>query len=150
MKQKVQNHILQFGVILYWTLFWFFNSVDKIIGGTAEFWVGKDRLTQFTDYFATIGMAESWVPLFTLYVVSVAEIAATALLVIALVQFIRKEKVAADALFFWGTFIGLLIFSLFSIGDQVFGDRVELLEHSIYWIALVVSWGAYEMAGRLK
>ena len=39
---------------------------------------------------------------------------------------------------------GCVIFSFFAIGDQVFGDRGELLEHTIYWMALIVSWGAYK------
>jgi hypothetical protein len=32
---------------------------------------------------------------------------------------------------------------LFSIGDQIFGDRFTLLEHGVFWIILIVSWVAY-------
>jgi hypothetical protein len=29
---------------------------------------------------------------------------------------------------------------LFSIGDQVFGDRFQLLEHGLFWLILIASW----------
>ena len=41
------------------------------------------------------------------------------------------------------SFAGLVIFSFFAIGDQIFGDRVELQEHTTFWMALIISWGAY-------
>ena len=31
-------------------------------------------------------------------------------------------------------------FSLFSIADQVFGDRFQLLEHGLFWMILLASW----------
>ena len=32
------------------------------------------------------------------------------------------------------------LFSLFSIADQVFGDRFQLLEHGLFWVILLCSW----------
>ena len=32
----------------------------------------------------------------------------------------------------------LLIYRFFGIGNQIFGDRVELFEHTTYWIALSI------------
>lgn len=31
----------------------------------------------------------------------------------------------------------------FALGDQVFGERSELLEHTIFWAALFISWRVY-------
>ena len=37
-------------VLAYWSFFWLLNVVDKIIVEPTNFWVGKDRVTQFSDY----------------------------------------------------------------------------------------------------
>jgi len=38
---------------------------------------------------------------------------------------------------------GLLLFTFLTLGDQTFGDRFQLLEHTIFWVAVLVSWGAF-------
>ena len=37
----------------------------------------------------------------------------------------------------------MVLFSLFSIADQVFGDRFQLLEHGLFWLVLLASWIAF-------
>ena len=35
------------------------------------------------------------------------------------------------------------LFALFSIADQAFGDRFQLLEHGLFWLVLLASWLAF-------
>jgi hypothetical protein len=143
MNIKTEGRIIRFGIILFWTLFWLLNVFDKFITKPTILWVGKDRLAQFIDYFASIGINNPIVASTILQLVILAEVIAFICLFIALIQFILKNHDKAQTFFFWGTLTGLIIFSFFSIGDQFFGDRHELLEHTTYWLALIISWGAY-------
>ena len=135
--------IFRFSIIVFWTLFWFFNVVDKFIGSSTFLWVGKNRLSQFIEYFSSIGIENQNVAFGFLAFVTIAEIVTLTLLVVALWYLIRMNNRKAYIFFFWGTLAGLAIFSFFTIGDQIFGDRRELLEHTTYWIAIIISWGAY-------
>jgi len=136
--RKTENWIIRFGIILFWTLFWGLNFIDKLLPA-GFLWVGRERTEQFTSYFLSIGLSN---PLFaetTLMIISIFELVAFVFMVTSLFYFFRNQEKAHQALF-WGIFTSLLIFSFFTIGDQVFGNRTELLEHSIYWISLVISW----------
>lgn len=139
----LEYRIIQFGTVIFWFLFWLLNVIDKFIGGATFLWVGQDRFAQFTEYFSSIGIDNPKVALSFLIFVTIAEIAAFILVAIALGHLVVKDDEKARIFFFWGTFIGLAIFSFFTIGDQIFGEGDELLEHTIYWVALIVSWGAY-------
>lgn len=143
LSKHYEDHIIQYGLVAFWLLFWLFNFIDKIIGGSTFLWVGKDRLQQFVDYFATIGIHSPLISHIALIIVAILQLIAFIYLLIALIKLIQKKKIEARGAFFWGTLYGLIIFSLFAIGDQVFGDRRELWEHTTFWMALVVSWGAY-------
>ena len=46
---------------MYWSLFWLFNVVDKLVGGAHFLWVGRDRFAQFQKYFASAGLGAPWV-----------------------------------------------------------------------------------------
>lgn len=139
----IEGWVIRFGVVVFWVLYWFLNVVDKFIGSPVFLWVGKDRFAQFVKYFSSIGIENQNVASGFLIFVTTAEIVAFILVTAALWNLVVKNYRKAHIFFFWGTFAGLAIFSIFSIGDQIFGDRRELLEHTIYWIALIVSWGAY-------
>lgn len=140
---KVEGKIIRIGIVVFWDLFWFFNIIDKFISSPTFLWVGKDLLTQFTNYFSSIGIENPNVAFGFLAFVTIAEIAAFILVTIALWYLVYDNEQKARLFFFFGTFVGLAIFSFFSIGDQIFGERHELLEHTTYWIALIISWGAY-------
>jgi len=141
---RLESKVIQFGIIIFWFLFWLFNVIDKFIGDSTFFWVGKDRLAQFIKYFSSIGIENPSVAFAFLVFVSIAEIIALVLVAGALWQLTRGNEQKTHQFFFWGIFFGLVIFSFFAIGDQIFGDRHELLEHTTYWVALIVSWGAYK------
>jgi hypothetical protein len=38
--------VLRLGVLIFWTLFWLLNVIDKFIGGSTFLFVGKDRFAQ--------------------------------------------------------------------------------------------------------
>lgn len=142
-KQK-ENSILQFVIVAFWAVFWLFNVIDKIIPGSTFLWVGKDRFAQISEYFMTIGVENPMVTTISLGAVTIVEAVALAFFALSLVYFIAGNKKYAHSMFFWGAITSLVIFSGFSIADQVFGDRFELLEHSIYWVTIIASWFAYK------
>jgi hypothetical protein len=142
----IEGKIFRMGIVGFWTLFWFFNVIDKFIGGSAFLFVGSDRFALFVKLFSSLGIGNQnafFVSLGSLIIATIIEIIAFALLLSALWHLFQHNDTRAETLFFWGSFTGLVLFSFFAIGDQIFGDRVELLEHSIFWIALIMSWGAY-------
>ena len=147
-RPKLQDKVITYGVVLYWLLFWFFNVVDKFIATETFLWVGKDRMAQFLEYFSSVGIDNPLVAKGFLLLVTILQMLAFLFLLATLWQLFFGKKKKADDYFFWGTFFGLAIFSLFAMGDQIFGDRFELLEHTIYWISLIVSYGAYKYLPR--
>ena len=42
-----------------------------------------------------------------------------------------------------GTCFTFITFTIFSIGDHVFGDRFELLEHTLFWFIPIHMVGIY-------
>ena len=44
---------------------------------------------------------------------------------------------------FYGIVLTLITFTIFSIGDHIFGDRFELLEHTLFWFLTLFSWVAF-------
>ena len=59
---------------------------------------------------------------------------------LSLVSFSRGNHTLSEKWFFRAVFSSLALFSLFSIADQVFGDRFQLLEHGLFWLILIASW----------
>ena len=45
--------------------------------------------------------------------------------------------------FFVGVLLTMATFTFFSLGDHLFGDRFELLEHTLFWFISLVSWVAF-------
>ena len=138
-----EGRLIRFAIVGFWLLFWFLNVIDKFINQPTFLWAGKDRITQFVEYFSSIGIENINIVLAFLIFVTIIEIAATLFLAYSLWNLLRKNAVKARMWFFWATLTGLGIFTFFAVGDQVFGDRSELLEHTIFLIAILISWRAY-------
>jgi len=138
--KQQENRIIRGGIITFWLVFWLLNVVDKTIGGKTILWAGKDRLPKFIEYFASIGINNPTVSSVSLIIISFLEALAFLFMILAFFQFIAGNKSKTRLMFFWGIFISLVVFSIFTMGDQVFGERDELLEHAIYWISLIISW----------
>ena len=145
-----EGRILQYGIVGFWLLFWLFNVIDKFIGGSIFLWVGKDRLAQLVQYFTSIGIENPNAALGFLIFITVVQIIALSLLALTLWHLTLGTDSKAHRFFFWGTVAGLFMFTFFSIGDQIFGDRAELLEHTTFWMAILVSWGAYTYILKLQ
>jgi len=141
-----EKTIIRFGIILFWWLFWLFNVVDKFIPREAPFWLGSNRYGEFIEDFDRIGIHHPQISLVFLIFVTVLEIITFLFLTSALKFSVGGKTNLAHKFFFLGILAPLLIFSLFIMGDEIFGNRIELLAHSIYWILLVFSWFVYTRA----
>ena len=141
--RHVECRILHWAVLLFWTLFWYLNVLDKFIGGKIPLWVGKDRIAQFVKFFYSIGVESAAAPISALVAGTILETSAFVFLLAAIFFLIKEDHEESQKMLFWGSVAGLLTFSFFAIGDQIFGDRFELLEHTIFWVAILVSFGIY-------
>jgi hypothetical protein len=137
MKEKKS---IQFFILIYWTFFAALNVIDKIVPAVNPFWVGTDYYTLFVKFFASLGISNPKFATTALAFVSIIEILAFGCYLFSLVNHLKDRSKNAEQWFYRGISFSLVLFSLFSIGDQIFGDRFNLLEHGIFWIILVVSW----------
>jgi hypothetical protein len=125
-------------------LFYVTTVIDKIIPDVYPLWVGVDFYTLFIKLFASLGLTDPIFATIALAGISFLEIVALVCFLFSLInQYNGKDKIS-EQWFYRGISFSVLIFSLFSIGDQVFGDRFTLLEHTVFWIVLVVSWVLYK------
>ena len=51
-----KNQLIRYAILVYWSIFWLFNIIDKLIGGSLFLWVGRDRFAQFQKFFASAGL----------------------------------------------------------------------------------------------
>jgi len=137
MKEKVT---IKYLILIYWTFFFLTGVIDKIVPDVYPFWVGADFYTLFIKLFASLDIKNPIYATITLTGVSLIEVMTFVCYLFALFSLFRKDENSSDQWFYRGVSLSILLFSLFSVGDQVFGDRFTLLEHSIFWIILVVSW----------
>ena len=130
-------------ILVFWTCFWLFNVVDKAIGGSTFLWVGRDRFAQFQKYFTSAGLESPLIADAALYVAAALEVFALVFFAGALWNFAARRISEARSWCFIGIVITLVTFTFFSIGDHLFGDRFELLEHTLFWFVTLASWGVY-------
>ncbi len=132
--------LIRYFILLYWVLFWLFNVIDKIIGGAHFIFVGKDRFAQMERFFDSIGLGNPAVANIALIITAALEIFALVFFCGALYHFVKKNLEATRSWFFIGIILTLSTFTYFSIGDQIFGDHFELLEHGLFWFITLLSW----------
>ena len=137
------NQLIRYAILFYWSLFWLFNIVDKFIGGSLFLWVGRDRFAQFQKFFASAGLESPIIANIALIIAAGLEVFAFVFFTGALIHFLRKKQNSYRAWFFLGILFTLIIFTVFSIGDHIFGDRFELLEHTLFWFLTLFSWIAF-------
>lgn len=139
-KNISNNQLFRLAILAYWSLFWFFNSLDKVFGGSSFMWVGRDRFAQFQKFFASAGLESPIVANIGLIFAAALEIFAFVFFVGAFIHFIKQKQAEARTWFFVGIVLTLITFTLFSVGDHIFGDRFELLEHTLFWFVTLFSW----------
>ena len=135
-----ENKLTQYSILIYWTCFSAFTVIDKIIPDVYPFWVGADFYTLFIKFFSSLGITNPIFPTIALAGVSFAEIMAFVCYLFSLFNLFTGKEKQSEQWFFMGISFSALLFSFFSIGDQVFGDRFTLLEHGVFWMVLIVSW----------
>ncbi len=136
----IGKDLIRYFILIYWILFWLFNVVDKIIGGAHFLFVGKDRFAQIERFFDSLGLGDPIITNIALIITAGLEIFAFVFFSGALYHFIKKNTDAARSWFFTGIALTLTTFTYFSIGDHIFGDHFELLEHGLFWFIALLSW----------
>ena len=141
MKEK---NIIRLAVLVFWTCFWGLSVMDKIIPDVHYLWVGKDFYALFIKFFASLGLKNPIFATIALAGISALEVLNFVFYLVSLVLFAKGEEGLMEKWFFRAIFSSMTLFALFSIGDQVFGDRFQLLEHGLFWIVLIASWVVFK------
>ena len=144
MKEKT---IIRLAILVFWTFFWGLSVMDKIIPDVHHLWVGKDFFALFVKFFGSLGLKNPIIPSFALAIVSALEVINFVFYLLSLFNFFKKKYDLSEKWFFRAIFSSVTLFSLFSIADQVFGDRFQLLEHGLFWLVLIASWILFKYAG---
>lgn len=131
---------IRLAILVFWTFFWGLSVVDKIIPDVHYLWVGKDFYALFIKFFGSLGLKNPIFATIALASISAIEVVNFVFYLLAGFNFLKGNEVQTQKWFFRAIFSSMTLFALFSIGDQVFGDRFQLLEHGLFWIVLVASW----------
>ncbi|MDG2344155.1 MAG: hypothetical protein P8L23_06220 [Flavobacteriales bacterium] len=135
-----EKKIIRFSILFFWTFFWGLSVLDKIIPDVHHLWVGKDFFALFVKFFGSLGLKEPIFATSALAFVSSLEGLNFVFYLLAIFNFFKGRETETEKLFFRAIFTSITLFSLFSIADQVFGDRFQLLEHGLFWLILIASW----------
>lgn len=136
------NDLLRSRTILaaFWSAFWLLNGLDKFFNH--EFFFGVTRDEKFIGYFARLNLPPE-LALTNLYVFAVIEV----ILGLAFLTILLNKN--TPQVFNRLTFKGsMLLFLAFSVGDILFGDRMELWEHGTFMIMTIISFEFYLFAAR--
>lgn len=139
-----EKSILRLFILIFWTFFWGLSVTDKIIPDVQFLWVGKDFFALFVKFFGSLGLKDPLFATTALAGVSALEALNFALYLTATLSFFKGNDAVTDKWFFRAILSSMVLFSLFSIADQVFGDRFQLLEHGLFWLILLASWIAFK------
>ena len=136
----IGKELIKYLILIYWSLYFLLNSIDKMIGGAHFLFVGKDRFAQIERFFDSLGLGDPIITNIALIITAGLEIFAFVFFTGALYHLIKKNIDATRSWFFVGIVLTLILFTYFSIGDQIFGDHTELLEHGLFWFITLLSW----------
>ncbi len=135
-----ERKLFQYFILTHWLFFAGTTVLDKLIPDVYPLWVGADFYTLFVKLFASLGITNPIFSTVALSAITIIEVASFVCFLLSLTLLIKSKKKSAEQWFSRGILLSLILFSLFSIGDQIFGDRFTLLEHGIFWCILLVSW----------
>lgn len=139
-----EKRFIQYLILIHWTLFYANTVIDKIVPDVYPLWVGADFYTVFIKFFASLGVKDPIFATIALAGISILEIIAFVCFLFSLFNLYKQKDQISEQWFYRGISFSVLIFSLFSIGDQIFGDRFMLLEHGIFWVILIISWVVFK------
>ena len=135
-----ERTIIRFSILIFWTLFWGLSVLDKIIPDVQIYWVGKDFFALFIKFFSSLGLKDPIFATIALAIIAAFEVLNFVLYLFSIVNYSRGKEAISEKWFYRAIFTSMVLFSLFSIADQVFGDRFQLLEHGLFWLLLIASW----------
>lgn len=131
----------------FWAVFWVLNGLDKFFNGVprkhptygnyVEGWFGTNRDDKFIHYFSRLHLPEE-LALGSLYTFGVAEVLLGGVFLWILAT--RAAPGMVHRLAFKGN---MLLFFVFSTGDILFGDRMELWEHGTFMILTLMTYQLY-------
>ena len=117
MKEKT---IIRFSILVFWTLFWGLSVVDKVVPDVHIFWVGKDFFALFIKFFASLGLSNPIFATVALAIIASLEVFNFVLYVFSIVNYSKGREAISEKWFFRAILSSAILFSLFSIADQVF------------------------------
>ena len=141
MKEKT---VIRFFILVYWTFFSGLTVIDKIIPAVQMNWVGADFFTLFIKFFESLEIKNPVFATIALASVSTIEVLNFVFYLFSVVNFIKGNTVLSEKWFYRAIISSLLLFTLFSAGDNAFGDRSQLLEHGLFWLILLASWAIFK------
>lgn len=136
----IGKDLIKYFILIYWILFWLLNVIDKAIGGAHFLFVGKDRFAQIQRFFDSLGLGDPNIANIALIITVGLETFALVFFCGALYHFAKKNIDATRSWFLMGIALTLITYTYFTVGDQVFGDHFELLEHGLFWFIGLLSW----------
>ena len=137
-------------IVLYWSLFWILNGLDKFINGRDLFlftWYGKNRTAQFGDYLEKTDLPGAWTSVANYAAGSWEVLVALVFLAATAHCFLDREGPRHWNGILLGLYLSAFTFIGFSVLDIIAGDRGELNEHGLYLGLVIVSWFAIVSQG---
>ncbi len=141
-----QKNIIRYFILIYWVAFEALTVIDKIIPDVYPYWVGADFYTLFIKLFASLGITNPIFATLALVATAFLEIVVLVFYLLSLFNLYNGRVKDSEQWFYRGIALSIFVFSLFSIGDQAFGDRSNLLEHGIFAAMLIVSWVVFKFS----
>jgi hypothetical protein len=132
--------IIRFAILAYWTCFWGLSVLDKIIPDVQQSWVGKDFFTLFVKFFESLGIKNPFLATLSLSAIATIEACIFVLFLFSFFYYLKGNIELSERWLNRALLFSVSLFTLFSLGDNAFGDRFQLLEHGLFWMALVASW----------
>jgi len=156
-------------IMLFWMLFWGLNGLDKFFNGSFEPIIddavtqsvvinpssgtiqsyvqpmhtvglfGVNRNAKMIHFFSRIGVGER-TALGVLYTIAVIEILISILFFIHLLMILLPKKSLTPLRVTRTFLLCFLLFTLFTAGDIVFGERIELWEHVTFMVMVLMSY----------
>ena len=114
-----ENLIIRMLIIGFWTFFWFFNVVDKLIPSRQSYFVGTDRVGQFGKYLGSVGLENPKIIAWTIGIIAVLEFVAFLAAGYALWLGIKGNEFRARDFFFVSILTTLITFTLFIIAPKI-------------------------------
>ncbi len=144
---KSSGHQLTILLALFWGLFWLFNGLDKFMHSSVigDFmWFGQDRTEQISVYAERMQFPISWIdPILVFTGVWEFLVAAPFIIFVAYnITNFNSESVNGwlHYCFYNALCLSAVTFLVFCVFDVIAGARSELLEHTVYFVLIAVSF----------